>query len=157
MGETTMHEMRMYYNLEEANEIIPTLEFLFAQLGRIQRQVNSMCENAAKDGININPEAVLGISPSECTGIPSINDTIRALSEEYMAYLDEITSLGVVICDVNLGIIGFYSWYAGHEILLSWQYGEPAVQYWHGVSEMPDTRRSLKELVPSHSTPICLH
>lgn len=157
MGEKTMHEMRTYYNLEEANGIVPTLDYLFSQLARIQRQVNSLCENAAKAGIHINPESVLGISPSESTGVPSINDRIRALSEEYMAHLDEIASLGVVICDMDLGIVGFYSWYAGQEILLSWQYGEPTVQYWHGVSELPHTRRSLGELVPSHSTPVRLH
>jgi hypothetical protein len=74
-----------------------------------------------------------------------------------MSFLDEIASLGVVICDVDQGIVGFYSWYAGQEIFLSWQYGEPAVQYWHGVSEMPNARRSLTELLPRQEVPARLH
>ena len=37
-----MHEMRIHYNLEEANEAIPTLEYLFSELGRVQHQVNSV-------------------------------------------------------------------------------------------------------------------
>ncbi|MFH1830071.1 MAG: DUF2203 family protein [Pseudomonadota bacterium] len=152
-----MHEMRMYYNLAEANELVPSLDYLFSELARIQRRINSLCEKATKAGVMISPNAVLGISPSESAGIPSTTNTLRALSEEYMTHLDEIAKLGVVICDVDQGIVGFYSWFAGQEIFLSWQYGEPEVRYWHAVSELPETRRDLAELVPSHSTSIRLH
>lgn len=157
MGENSMHEMRMYYNLSEANELVPTLDYLFSELARIQQQVNSLCDTAAKAGIEIKPETVLGMSPSESVGIPSVNDTIKTLSEEYMTHLDEILNLGVVVCDVDQGIVGFYSWFTGQEIFLSWQYGEPQVKYWHGVRELPETRRDLAELLPREATPIRLH
>jgi hypothetical protein len=152
-----MHEMRLYYNLAEANALIPTLEYQFSELARIQQQVNSLCEKASEVGVKIDPNDVLGLRRVDSFSIPSLRDNIKALSEEYMARIDEIRNLGVVICDINHGIIGFHSWLAGHDILLSWQYGEPQVQYWHRVSELAETRRSLAEFLPHDVRPAPLH
>jgi len=152
-----MHEMRKYYNLSEANELVPRLDFLFSELGRIQGEVNDLCHAAARAGIEINPEKISDWRGVEAMGMPSIHDRVRALSEEYMTVSEEIAGLGVILLDEEQGIVGIYSWFDGQEILLSWQYGEPDVGFWHGVGEEPAARRSISELVYFDLNPANLH
>lgn len=152
-----MHEMRRYYNLSEANEIVPRLDYLFSELARIQGEVNDLCHAAAEAGVEINPEKISDWKGLEALGLPSLHDRIRALSEEYMTISDEIAGLGVILLDGEQGIVGFYSWFDGQEILLSWQYGEPEVGFWLGVGEEPEARRSISELAYFDEIPASLH
>jgi hypothetical protein len=142
-----MHELRTYYDIANANGMIPQLELLFAELARIQMQVNKLNQAARAAGVYIDvQEALDGDIEEICRAIPSIGRSIKELSEEYLDVLDEIADTGVVICDVDMGLVGFYMLLGGQEILLSWQYGEPEVLHWHGVADNPDDRRELSEL-----------
>ena len=152
-----MHEMRTYYNLAEANELVPRLEYLFSELARIQNEVNAIYAAAEEAGIDLEPDKFMDWKGLEVSGMPSLGDRIRAFSEEYMFYADEMTGLGVILCDIDKGIVGFYSWFDSQEILLSWQYGEPEVGFWHSVSEEPETRRSIAEIIPFEEVRANLH
>jgi hypothetical protein len=152
-----MHEMRRYYNLAEANDLVPRLEYLFSELARVQGEVNDLYQAAADSGIEITPERIADWKGLEVLGLPSLPDKLKALSEEYMTLSDEIAGLGVILLDGEQGIVGIYSWFDGQEILLSWQYGEPDVGFWHGVREEPESRRSISELVSFEEIPANLH
>jgi len=153
-----MHELRTYFDLAEANGLIPQLERLFADLARIQMQVNTLCRAAEAAGVRIDmDDAFEGRFDKICSIMPSIGERLKELSEEYLAVLDEVEDMGVVLCDVDLGLVGFRSWFAGQEILLSWQYGEPIVGHWHCLTEPPDERRSLELLASARPDSVSLH
>ena len=111
---------------------MPSLEYLFAELARIQDRVNTLSRRAAERAQQQELHA---------------DDSVRVLSEEYLRRLEEIRGLGVVVEDTDLGIVRFYSWFNGEEICLSWQYGEPDVRHWHSVTEPSAARRSLSPLL----------
>ncbi len=145
-GGTRMHERRSYYTIDEANSLIPRLELLFAELGRIQNKVNELSRRARELGIELGPDEAAG--ETETTGHPVaylLHRQFRRLSEEYAGLLDEIHALGVVIEDLDHGIVSIYSWLGRDEILLSWQYGENEVRHWHAVGEDAEHRRPLVE------------
>ncbi|MFA4974316.1 MAG: DUF2203 domain-containing protein [bacterium] len=153
-----MHELRTYFDLREANGLIPQLERLFAELGRIQMQVNTLCRAAEASGVRIDIEdAMEGRFDHICSALPSIGARLKDLSLEYMDILDEIADIGVVLCDVDMGLVGFHSWFSGQEILLSWQYGEPVVGHWHGVTENHGERRSIELLIMEKPGGVSLH
>lgn len=139
-----MHESRIYYNLAEANAMVPRLEFLFSEMARIQMQVNALSHKARELGIELDldeTESPLeGMNPTE----KGLREKAFALSREYAAFLDEIQEIGVVVDDIDFGIVNFYSWVGGNEIFLSWQYGEPEVLHWHAVTENSVSRRPLR-------------
>ena len=58
----------------------------------------------------------------------------RAESElaESLAALEEI---GVVVKDIDAGLIDFLAIRDGEEVFLCWQVGEPDVTWWHGLEE----------------------
>ena len=154
----SIHELRTYYDVADANGMIPQLELLFAELARIQMQVNRLSQAARAAGVRIDVQETLeGDIEEICRTIPSIGRRIKELSEEYLDVLGEIADTGVVVCDVDMGLVGFYTLLAGQELLLSWQYGEPEVLHWHGVGDNPDDRQELSELFSRGPGGVRLH
>ena len=146
-----MHERRVYYNIVEANAMIPRLEHLFAELGRIQRRVNDFTRRASELGVEVDAESLE--RDGERSGHPvrrQIEERLRELARDYADALAEIEELGVIVDDLDGGVVNFYSWIEGREVFLSWQTGEPEIGHWHAVTENVIARRALKHLVKSH-------
>ena len=154
----SLHEFRRYYDLAEANGLLPELELLFAELARIQRKANALGRAAQAAGIKIDTdEAIEERFDRISAAMPSLGARLKELSEEYLDLLDEIADTGVVVCDPDMGLVGFYSLFCGQEILLSWQYGESEVVHWHGVNEHPESRRSLALLFEGKRGAVSVH
>ena len=149
MMHSDIHESRVYYNIVEANATIPRLELLFAELGRIQGEVNELSRQAREQGVEIDPDAIeLGGDESE--GLHGIEERMAALTAEYADRLADIDDLGVIVDDLDSGVVNFYSWIKGREVFLSWQTGEPEISHWHAVTENSIARRHIKHLIKSH-------
>jgi hypothetical protein len=56
-------------------------------------------------------------------------------AEAVAAAVEELTSLGVLVKDVDSGLVDFPALRDGEEVLLCWQVGEPEVAHWHGLEE----------------------
>lgn len=137
-----MHESREYFDVSEANALIPTLEFYFAELARIQREVNELTLKAQKLGIMLD---VTGAKVSSNNALRErLQHRCTVLANEYADIIDEVHELGVVIEDPDLGTVNFFSWVDGDEVILSWQYGEPEVGHWYKVTEDFMARRPLE-------------
>lgn len=152
-----MHENRVYYNLIDANAMLPRLQHLFEELARVQRQVNTLTRRAEELGIAINIDDVEGGSRSGHPVRRQIEERLMACMREYAERLGEIEGLGVIIDDLDFGIVNFYSWFEGKEIFLSWQFGEPEVGHWHAVTENSIARRSLRHILAHRPAEVPLH
>ncbi|HSC51959.1 MAG TPA: DUF2203 domain-containing protein [Gaiellaceae bacterium] len=51
------------------------------------------------------------------------------------AAVDELSRLGVLVKDLDRGLVDFPALRRGEEVLLCWQVGEPEVAFWHGLEE----------------------
>ena len=56
---------------------------------------------------------------------------LEHLAEEVAAAVAELDALGVVVKDLDLGLLDFPGTRDGEEVELCWQVGEAAVEYWH--------------------------
>ena len=56
---------------------------------------------------------------------------LEQLAEEAAAAVRELDGLGVVVKDLDLGLLDFPGLRDGEEVELCWQVGEDAVEYWH--------------------------
>lgn len=136
-----MKERREYFELSEANFLIPTLEFYFAELAHIQREANELIAKAAKIGLKLSLDEKR--KPTGNKMRDKLQVQFDALVNTYADILDEIHELGVVIEDPDLGTVKFYSWVDGEEVVLSWQYGESEIKHWFKVTEDFMARRPL--------------
>lgn len=136
-----MHERRSHFDIQEANALIPSLEYFFGQLARIQREVNVIARQADRLGVKLSFDA-----KPEPTGNrmrDGLQRKCASMAHEYADIVDEIHELGVIIEDPDLGTVNFYSWADGDEVILSWQYGESEIGHWFKVSEDFMARRPL--------------
>jgi len=52
---------------------------------------------------------------------------------EMETLIHRIQAMGVVIKDINAGLVDFPALREGREVYLCWRYGEEAVQFWHDL------------------------
>jgi hypothetical protein len=60
---------------------------------------------------------------------------LRTLADAAAACIDRLDELGVLVKDLDLGLLDFPARRAGEEVLLCWHVGEERVEQWHRVDE----------------------
>lgn len=65
------------------------------------------------------------------------------LKLEIHRLIQRIESFGVIVKDIDLGLVDFPSSIDGEAAYLCWKLGEPVVAYWHGPDEGFAGRRRL--------------
>jgi hypothetical protein len=53
--------------------------------------------------------------------------------EKFDVLIHEIQATGVLIKDINLGLLDFPALKDGREVYLCWQYGEGEIAFWHEI------------------------
>lgn len=114
--------MSRYFTLPEANETLNTIRPLMDSLQDIRQTI-----------LKNQPEAWPAIEKSAGNG------GNRALSEMVKEFekldtlVHQIQDLGVLIKDINLGLLDFPALKDGQEVYLCWQYGEGEIAFWHEI------------------------
>lgn len=123
--------MQRTFTPEQANEALlqvrPVAEKMVAHsraLGEAQHRQAALVVKIAGNGGGLGP----GDLPEAAAAIQREADEIA----ECVRRLDE---LGVQVKSLEQGLLDFPSVRDGEDVLLCWQVGEPAVEYWHGLEE----------------------
>jgi hypothetical protein len=65
--------------------------------------------------------------------------------------VEEIQALGVLIKDLDIGLIDFPTLFRGREVYLCWKFGERGIRYWHGVDEGYRGRKEIdRDFLDNH-------
>ena|SRR5438045_2664003 len=66
-------------------------------------------------------------------------NAIKSRKEQSLVSLrrkfEEIQETGVLVKDLDAGLIDFPTLYKDQEVYLCWRFGESAIEFWHGVDE----------------------
>lgn len=60
--------------------------------------------------------------------------------------LEKLLEMGVVVKDLNVGLIDFFSKHRGKEIFLCWRVGEDRISYWHEIGNNYNGRKPISML-----------
>jgi hypothetical protein len=114
------------FTLAEANAEVPRLRALIERLQRCALALAREREAwiAAHGGTDVAPDVLLRDRPAA-----------RVAADELQGVMATIEESGVLLKDLELGLIDFAAEHHGRQVLLCWQYGEPEVAFWHGVDE----------------------
>jgi hypothetical protein len=69
---------------------------------------------------------------------------LDSLVEGMTKKIDELQDLGVLVKDLDFGLVDFPAERYGENVLLCWRYGESEVSYWHMANEGYKGRKPLK-------------
>ncbi len=81
----------------------------------------------------LSPKAWSAIEKSVGNGGSRALSQIVVDFEKWDALVHQILDTGVLIKDVNIGLLDFPALRNGHEVYLCWQYGEGDIAFWHEI------------------------
>jgi hypothetical protein len=111
------------FSAEDANQLIPRLEFL---VRRLQMQANSL--RARIREIAERDSGILGLELAEVVSrYPELRPYATAMAEAAGA----IESFGCLLKDIDQGLIDFPCRVEDETVFLCWQFGEPHIVAWH--------------------------
>ncbi|HMA18800.1 MAG TPA: DUF2203 domain-containing protein [Thermoanaerobaculia bacterium] len=132
------------FSLDEANRLIPELTLALDRLTALGKEVTSLRREI---------EVLAAI---ESSGAESANPDVRALREQELAcstrmqefrqILEEVNGQGVILRDLEMGLVDFYTVAKGQVVCLCWKRGESRIEHWHPLDEGFSGRRPLEDL-----------
>ncbi|MGP8124812.1 MAG: DUF2203 domain-containing protein [Nitrososphaerales archaeon] len=125
---------RHLFTPQEASKLLPDIKPKLKELIERKKVVGALNSELERYGL-------LGFRPAEMAEKAAQLD---ALVERMYRMVDELEDLGVLVKDLDYGLIDFPAEKHGKNVLLCWMYGEPEVSYWHGLGEGYSHRRALK-------------
>lgn len=124
--------MPRYFTLFEANEALITIRPLVEDVQVIRQKI-----------LSSQPEAWTAIEKSVGNGgNRALSKLIRDF-EILDALVHQILETGVLIKDLNIGLLDFPALKDGREVYLCWQSGEGEVAFWHELDAGYAGRQSI--------------
>ena len=123
------------YTVDEARALLPQVRGTLLQLAIQRRQAD-----AAHDELHHRLRHDTNGDPGERARLEATTDELRALVRDL---LDHLESLGVVIRDLDAGLVDIPTLRDGEPAWLCWRLADPELGYWHTTREGFSTRRPL--------------
>ena len=120
-----------HFTREEANALLPSLEPLLRQLRDAKEELTDAEAH----------ELLSDAAPSNGGGDPG--QQVGEAFLEVRRLLEVLEESGIVLRDIDRGLVDFPSDRDGEEIYLCWELGEDEVAYWHDLSSGYGGRQPL--------------
>jgi hypothetical protein len=128
---STIHER--HYTVDEANALLPSVKPL---LRRLRDAKDQLTESELHEELS---EA----APTNGGGEPG-----RQVGEAFLEIrrlLGTLEEAGIVVRDIDRGLIDFPAIREGNEVYLCWELGEDAVEHWHDMESGYRGRQQLDD------------
>jgi len=114
--------MPKYFTVAEANALLPQLKVLFEKMLAARQRI-----------IDGRPtwEPMLEQAPGNGGG--ERGENLFVDESKIHLTMEKINEWGILIKDLDTGLVDFPSMRNGREIYLCWRLGETKVEYWHDV------------------------
>jgi len=115
-----MYQFQKHFSLEEARALLPQLRRTFREAHRAQKELTrhdvELGRRLSETGGDLG-----GAGPSELVRL------LVALN----GLLQEVRMLGLVVKDVDRGLVDFPHLRDGREVFLCWELDEDDIEFWH--------------------------
>jgi len=117
-----MQQFPRLFTLEQANQLLQTLRPLVDQLIATRDQI-----------VTIRPELDSGVQKALGNGASKATGDLLKLFRKIERLINQVHSYGVLLKDVDQGLLDFPSELEGRVVFLCWKHGEPSVSHWHDL------------------------
>ena len=128
-----------HFTPEEANAELEQVRPLVEQLVAIRQEHTHALERQEELEGKIRGNGG-GIPPAE---LASATAEVDGLARRLARVVDEVTSHGAQVKDLDTGLIDFPALHHGETVLLCWQLGEDEIAFWHRMDDGFEGRRPL--------------
>ncbi len=131
------HVVSDCFTLEQIEVLLPKIEKMMLKLQVLDTAVE-MLESVELDVEEDNLAHVQYMM--------KFNKEFHKLCYKYYQLAEKLGLLGVIIKDIEEGLVDFPYMYRGKKVLLCWKMGEEKVGHWHEVDECYDERKKIVDL-----------
>ena len=124
------------FTLEEARETLPQVKAYMEDVQAARREI-----------LRLRPDTLPVIQRAAMNGGNKEMSGLAAQVMRLEAGVKGIMALGVVIKDVDAGLIDFVGTRNGREVYLCWRYGEEEIGYWHEINAGFAGRQPLDDYI----------
>lgn len=117
--------MFSYFNIKEANEILPVVIKKFKNIVIIKNEVSKI-----QSELENNPRYMSNFEDY----VNKKQELNSALSNFYRS-IEDLEKMGVLVKSVDEGLLDFPSKRFEEEVWLCWKDGETEIKFWHGKDE----------------------
>ncbi len=125
-----------YYTLAEARAALP----------QVKRYMN-LIQAARTEILRLRPDALPAIERAAANGGNKEAGELVVYSRQLEQNLKAIMNMGIVVKDLDRGLLDFLGARHGREVYLCWHHGEDDIAYWHDVNAGFAGRRPIDEHV----------
>jgi hypothetical protein len=123
------------YTVDEARALLPVIRATLLQLAVERRRAD-----ASHDELH---RRLRHDADGSRAGVPGLEATTEALRTRVRDLLDHLESLGVVVRDLDAGLVDIPTERDGEPAWLCWRLADPELGFWHTTREGYSTRRPL--------------
>ena len=131
--------MERNFTPDEANELLPTVRPLVERMVEAKRALDAAQAEADDVSTRISGNGG-GLPPAR---LAEVDAGVNRRATELAGALEEIQALGVVVKDLDTGLVDFPSVRDGRDVLLCWRLGEDEVAFWHRYDDGFAGRRPI--------------
>lgn len=131
--------MQRNFTPDEANAALPELRLLVEEMVAAKRALDEAQERADEVSARISGNGG-GLPPAQ---LAEVEDDVSGRATALAQALERVQSLGVIVKDLDSGLVDFPSVRDGEEVLLCWQLGEDEIGWWHSIDGGFAGRRPL--------------
>jgi hypothetical protein len=110
-----------------------TLAEARATLPRVKRHMAEI-QAARSEIIRLRPEALPAIEKAAQNGGCKEAGDLYIQGTRIERGVKGIVELGILVKDLDMGLVDFLGLRSGHEVFLCWHYGEDDIAYWHEIN-----------------------
>ena len=126
-------EDQHYFTPQEASKLLPDIKPKLKQLVERKKVLRQLHDEMERYNL-------LGFKTEE---IAEKAAELDALVDDMTKKIAELEDLGVIVKDLDYGMVDFPADRYGEKVMLCWRYGEPEVSYWHKPNESSNDRKPL--------------
>jgi hypothetical protein len=134
--------MPRYFTLAESERLLPEVEsalreaiFHRAEYQKADQELDTSHQRIRMaGGSRVDRGAFLALQARRDTSTAALKNA-----------LDRIGQMGVLVKDLDTGLIDFLTRYHGREVCLCWKLGEDRIRFWHGLEEGFAGRKPIDE------------
>jgi len=134
-----LRRLQRIFTPDEANAALTELRPLVEEMVAAKRALDEAQERADEVSTRISGNGG-GLPPAE---LAEVHDLVSRRATALARALEQIQSLGVVVKDLDSGLVDFPSVRDGEDVLLCWQLGEDEVAFWHRYEDGYAGRRPI--------------
>jgi hypothetical protein len=123
-----------------------TLAQARATLPKVKRYMEEI-QTARIEILRLRPEALPAIEKAAQNGGCKEAGELFIYGARIEQGVKGITGLGVLIKDLNMGLVDFLGTRNGHDVFLCWHHGEEDIAYWHEINSGLAGRQLLDDSV----------